>query len=166
MRALLIALPLMLAATPALAAAQAAPQLPPELSDPAMADKLGEMAGALTKALMDMPVGEIEAAVAGPRADAGRPGASGSATRSAGRTPSATSRPRVAPSGRQMQAMSKALVASLPSIMAALDEVEQRARARHRQHSRPDLPEALTSLRRAQRRGNPTGAGLLRFCSQ
>ena len=39
--------------------------IPPELTDPAMADKLGKMSGALTRALMDMPVGEIEAAVEG-----------------------------------------------------------------------------------------------------
>ena len=45
MRKILFALPLMLAAAPAYAAP--APQLPPELSDPAMADKLGRMMGAL-----------------------------------------------------------------------------------------------------------------------
>ena len=38
MRSLLIALPLLLATVPAIAAPPAAPQIPPELSDPAMAD--------------------------------------------------------------------------------------------------------------------------------
>jgi len=124
MRALLIALPLALAPVPAVAAPKEAPQLPPELSDPAMADKLGKMAGALTRALMNMPVGEVEAAAQG-------------------REPTATERARtvrdqiggpeaereveakVAASGRQMQAMSKALVASLPSIMKSLEGVER-----------------------------------------
>ena len=124
MRALLIALPLMLAPVPAMAAPKEAPQLPPELSDPAMADKLGKMMGALTRALMDMPVGEMEAAVQG-------------------REPTAADRSRrvrdhiggpdtereveakVAASGRQMQAMSQALVASLPSILKSLEGVER-----------------------------------------
>jgi hypothetical protein len=124
MRALLIALPLALAPVPAVAAPKEAPQLPPELSDPAMADKLGKMAGALTRALMNMPVGEVEAAAQG-------------------REPTATERARtvrdqiggpeaereveakVAASGRQLQAMSKALVASLPSIMKSLEGVER-----------------------------------------
>ena len=67
MRLALLALPLMLAATPAARRARRPnrPQIPPELSDPAMADKLGRMAGALTKSLMDMPVGEMEAAIEG-----------------------------------------------------------------------------------------------------
>ena len=124
MRALLIALPLMLAPVPAMAAPKEDPQLPPELSDPAMADKLGKMMGALTRALMDMPVGEMEAAVQG-------------------REPTAADRSRrvrdhiggpdtereveakVAASGRQMQAMSQALVASLPSIMKSLEGAER-----------------------------------------
>ncbi len=123
MRLALIALPLMLAATPALAA-PAAPQLPPELTDPAMPDKLGRMAGALTRALMDMPVGELEAAVEGrpvTEADKAR------RVRDAVGAPDAEQRVAadVATSGRQMQAMTKALVASLPAIMAAMDGVEK-----------------------------------------
>jgi hypothetical protein len=124
MRAYWIALPLMLAPVPALAAPREAPQLPRALSDPAMADKLGKMAGALTRALMDMPVGELEATIQG-------------------REPTAADRSRrvrdeiggpqaerqveaqVAQSGRHMQAMGKALVDSLPSLTAALDDVER-----------------------------------------
>ena len=124
MRALLIALPLMMAPVPAMAAPSEAPQIPPELSDPAMADKLGKMMGALTRALMDMPVGEMEAAVQGREPTAadrsrrvrdriGGPGAEREVEA------------RVAASGRQMQAMTKALVASLPSIMQSLEGVER-----------------------------------------
>ena len=124
MRVLWIALPLMLAATPAVAAPREAPQLPPELSDPAMADKLGKMMGALTRALMDMPVGELEAAAQGREPTAadrskrvrdhiGGPGAEREVEA------------RVAASGRTMQAATKALVASLPSIMQSLEGVER-----------------------------------------
>jgi hypothetical protein len=125
MRSLLFALPLMLTPVPAVAAPKATPQLPPELSDPAMADKLGKMAGVLAKALMDMPVGELEAAVQGRE-----PTAADRAKRVrdeiGGPQAERQVEAQVAQSGRQMQAMSKALVDSLPSIMAAMDEVEKR----------------------------------------
>ena len=39
--------------------------IPRELADPAMPARLGRMAGALTRALMDIPVGELEAAIDG-----------------------------------------------------------------------------------------------------
>ena len=124
MRALLIAVPLLLTPMPAMAAPKAPQPVPPELSDPAMADQLGKMAGALTKALMDMPVGELEAAAQG-------------------REPTAADRARtvrdqiggpdaehqveaqVAATSKQMQAMGKALMASLPSIMASLENAEE-----------------------------------------
>lgn len=124
MRGYWIALPLMLVPVPVLAAPKAAPQLPRELTDPAMADKLGKMAGALTRALMDMPVGEVEAAVQGREptaADRSR------RVRDEMGGPQAERRveAQVAQSGRHMQAMSKALIASLPALMAALDDVER-----------------------------------------
>jgi hypothetical protein len=124
MRAPWIALPLMMATTPALAAPKEAPQLPPELSDPAMAEKLGKMMGSLTRALMDMPVGELEAAAQGREptaADRSRRVRDHVGGPNAEREVEA----KVAASGRQMQAMSKALVASLPSIMASLEGVER-----------------------------------------
>jgi hypothetical protein len=126
MRIVLAVLPLMFVAAPALAApaAPSAPQIPPELSDPAMADKLGRVAGVLTKSLMDMPVGEIEAAIEGRpptpadrakrvRDEIGGPGAEQQVAAD------------VAQSGRQMQAMTKALVSSLPAIMGALSQAQR-----------------------------------------
>lgn len=53
-------------ASPALAQAPAAPpqpQLPPEIVDGRMIDQLGNVAGVLAKALMNLPVGEIQAAI-------------------------------------------------------------------------------------------------------
>jgi hypothetical protein len=123
MRALWIALPLTLIATPA-AAAPRDIQLPTELSDPAMADKLGRMMGALTRALMDMPVGELQAAVEGREpttADRSRRVRDHIGGPDAEREVEA----KVAASGRQMQAMGKALAASLPSIMASLEGAER-----------------------------------------
>jgi hypothetical protein len=123
MRYFWIALPLLLAPVPAFAAPKEAPQLPRELTDPAMADKLGKMAGALTRALMDMPVGEVEAAVQGREptaADKSRRVRDEIGGPEAERQVEA----QVARSGKQMQAMSKALVASLPALMAALDQLE------------------------------------------
>lgn len=125
MRLALLTLPLMLAASPVVAAPKpAAPQLPPELSDPAMADKLGRVAGVLTKSLMDMPIGEVEAAIEGRPAT---PADKAKRVRDEIGGPEAEQRvaANVAASGRQMQAMTKALVASLPSILKSLEGVEK-----------------------------------------
>ena len=123
MRALLFALPLALAPMPA-SAAPADSRLPPELTDPAMADKLGRMMGSLTKALMDMPIGELEASVQGREptaADRNKRVRDSIGGPDAERQVEA----EIAASGRQMQAMTKALVASLPTIMASLEGVER-----------------------------------------
>ena len=121
MRALLLALPLALMPLPALAA-PADHQIPPELSDPAIADKLTKALVPLSRALMNMPIGELEAALNG-------------------REPTAADRTRrlsdevgpegqreveasIAAAGPQMRAMQKALVASLPALLSALGNVE------------------------------------------
>ena len=125
MRMLWIALPLMLAAAPSVAAPKEARTLPPELSDPAMADKLGKMMGTLTRALMDLPVGELEAAAQGREptpADRSKRVRDHIGGPQAEREVEA----RVAASGRTMQAATKALVDSLPSLMSALDDMESR----------------------------------------
>jgi len=122
MRALLFALPLALLPVPA-AAAPADHQSPPELSDPAVADKLTKALVPLSRALMNMPIGELEAAVAG-------------------REPTAADRSRklsdevgpegqkdieasIAAAGPQMRAMQKALVASLPALMSSLEGIQR-----------------------------------------
>ena len=70
MRPMLFALPLAALAAPAMAQAQPQPQpeaiqIPPELTDPAMAAKLANMARAMSDAFLDLPVGEIQAAAEG-----------------------------------------------------------------------------------------------------
>ena len=122
MRLLLIALPLTLIATPAMAQSARAPELPRELTDPAMADKLGKMAGALSRALLDLNVGEIEAAVEGravTQAD----------RRRTLRDMAARGDPNIernierqaATSGAAIQAGAKAIAAALPAIMQSVD---------------------------------------------
>jgi hypothetical protein len=65
MRTILI-IPLLVCATPALAqTSPPPPQLPPQLADPAAADRLANAAQALSNALLDMPVGELKAAAEG-----------------------------------------------------------------------------------------------------
>ncbi|HET9355064.1 MAG TPA: hypothetical protein VFO42_02745 [Sphingomicrobium sp.] len=64
----LLALPLLMIAAP-VAAQPAAPRepitIPPELTSPETAKKLGKMVRPLSKALMSLPVGEIEAIAEG-----------------------------------------------------------------------------------------------------
>ena len=116
--------PLALLASPAMAAPKEAPKVPPEFSDPAMADKLGKMMGALTRALMDMPVGELEAAAQG-REPTQADKAKRVRDHVGGPNAEREIEAQVAASGRQMQVMTKALVASLPTIMKSLEGVER-----------------------------------------
>lgn len=76
MRPSLVLLPLSLCATPVLAqsaehATAAGPdvaQLPPELADPATADRLANSVQAFSKALLDMKIGGVQAALEGRKA--------------------------------------------------------------------------------------------------
>ena len=129
MRNLYLALPLLLiaapvAAQPAPMPAPVAPVIPPELTDPALADRLGNMAGVLTRSLMDLPVGELEAAIEGRPAT---PADRAKRVRDNVRDPYLEQRvaAEAAQSGRTMQAATQALVASLPAIMGALEGVER-----------------------------------------
>ena len=64
MRNSFILLPLLLCATPAFAQ-EAPPQLPPELTDPATIHRLAGTLDELTKALMNVRIGEARAALEG-----------------------------------------------------------------------------------------------------
>ncbi len=121
MRAFLVVVPALLAASPALAAQPIpAPVLPPVLTDPAMADQLGRVAGAVTRSLMNLPVGEVEAAIEGrppTRADRAR------TVRDSIGDPQVEQRieQQAAASGRTIQAAGQALANSLPAILGAID---------------------------------------------
>ena len=124
MRALLVALPLAFCAAPALAAPEADRQIPPELSDPAIADKLTRMIGPLTKALLDMPIGEMEAAIEGREPT---PADRNKRVRDEIGGPDAERelQSNIAAVGPQVRAMQRAIVASLPAIIIALEGVEK-----------------------------------------
>jgi len=121
MRHALLLLPALWIATPALSAQPSAPvAIPPELTDPAMADKIGRMMGALTKSFMNLPVGELEAAIEGRPVT---PSDRSKTVRDSVGDPYLEQRvaAEAAASGRTMQAATKALVGSLPAIMRSLE---------------------------------------------
>ena len=71
MRKCLILLPLLMTASPVLAQDRPAEiRVPPELTDPAMADHLARTMDGLTDALLDLKVGELQAAAEGRKATA------------------------------------------------------------------------------------------------
>ena len=111
------------------AAAEPAPdngfEIPAELTDPAMAETLGKMFGALTRTVMDMPVGEMQAAVEGRQptaADKGR-----TIRDIAGRDPNFERQVEVqtAQAVPRMQAGLKAMASSLPAMMKALEQAAE-----------------------------------------
>ena len=112
--------PPMYGAPPMHGAPMAAPILPPVLTDPAMADQIGRVAGAVSRSLLDVPVGEVEAAIEGRipnRADRRR------TMRDSIGDPYIDQRieQQAAASGRMIQSAGQALAASLPAIMQAID---------------------------------------------
>jgi len=104
------------------AAAAPAPEdvrIPPELTDPKLAERLSKMSDAMTKALMDLPVGEIEAAAEGrPATDADRRRTVRDLT-----GPSAPDLERkIAESGPRIRAAMKAFSDALPEMTEALSK--------------------------------------------
>ena len=133
MRAFPLILPLALAASPAMAQttpapapAPVAPQtitVPPALTDPAMADKLARMMQAMSKAFLEMPIGEIEAAAEGrpaTRADRRR------TLRQLGRSEDPNFERNlqrdIANAKPMIDASMKAMAAALPAMMKGLSE--------------------------------------------
>jgi hypothetical protein len=117
--AMLAATPVVAAPRPSLPAPAVPGTLPPVLTDPRMADQLGRIAGALTRSLMDVRMGEVEAAIEGrpaTRADRERTlrdqiGGAGAERRV---------EQQAAASGRAMQAVTRAVAGSLPAILSAI----------------------------------------------
>ena len=126
MRALVVLLPLALLASPAQAAPDSGEfEIPGELTDPAMAETLGRMLGSLTKVMLDLPVGELQAAVEG------RPPSPADQARTvrdlAGGGPDLERRiereaVRAVP---RLQAGMKAMASSLPAMAKALEEAAE-----------------------------------------
>ena len=119
---------LALVAAPATAAEPATDggfAIPPEMTDPAMAETVAKMFGSLTKVMMDMPVGEMQAAVEGrapTAADKVR-----TVRDMAGRDPQFERKveAQVAQTVPRMQAGLKAIAGSLPGMMKALEKAAE-----------------------------------------
>ncbi|MEP7316431.1 MAG: hypothetical protein ABI667_07025 [Sphingomicrobium sp.] len=126
MRHALAFLPLLIIAAPAVAAPKHAPQLPPELTDPAMGEKLGRMAGALSKTLLDVKVGEVAAIAQGRQAS---PAEKNRTVRdmAMGSDPNAERRlqQQVAAAVPVLQNSMTAMARALPAIMGALEDVSE-----------------------------------------
>jgi hypothetical protein len=124
MRFTLSILPLFLLAAPATAAPDEAPQLPRELTNPALGEKMGRMAGVLSKALLDLKVGEVAAIAEGRDAS---PEDKNRTLRDivVGGDPDAERRleQQVAASGPAIQKGMAAMARALPAIIGALENV-------------------------------------------
>jgi hypothetical protein len=130
MRALLFSLALV--AAPAAAQAPSKPADPRVetvevvrvLGDPAMAQKMTNVLQALSKALLDLPVGEVEAAIEGRPVT---PADKGRTVRSVGREENPNFerdlQRELAQAGPIMQSSMKALATSLPAMMKSMEEV-------------------------------------------
>jgi hypothetical protein len=127
----LIMLPLLLCATPALAQ-PVEPQLPQELTDPAVAQRLQRSMQILSKALLDLRVGEMQAAIEGRKASAAEKKLT---VRDLGRRddPNFDRRldERIAAAGqmidRSMKAVSEAMPSILESVSKARESIERAA---------------------------------------
>lgn len=99
--------------------------IPPELTDPAMAQTLGKMLASVTKAMMDMPVGGLQAAVEGREATAEEKGRT--LRDMSGRDPDLERRieSQVVQAVPRMQAGMKAMASSLPGMMKALEKAAE-----------------------------------------
>lgn len=124
MRALLALAPLALLASPAIAAPPARDdvQIPAELTDPAMAETLGRMLGALARTMMDMPVGELQAAVEGREATAADKARTVRDVAGAGPDLERSVERQVAEVMPRMQAAMKAMSKSLPAMARAVEK--------------------------------------------
>jgi hypothetical protein len=124
--AALVASPALAQTTPAPAPAPAAPQtitVPPALTDPATSEKLARMMQAMSKAFLELPVGEIEAAAQGrpaTRADRRR------TIRELGRADDPNFELNLqrdlANAKPMIEASMKAMAAALPAMMKGLSE--------------------------------------------
>jgi hypothetical protein len=124
MRKMLIALPLLLCASPALA--QSAPQLPPQLTDPATAQKLTNAMQALSGVFLNMKVGEARAALEGRQAT---PAERNMTVRDMARRDDPQFdrhfQQQMANIGPTVQQSMKALSQALPAMMKGLQDAEK-----------------------------------------
>jgi predicted outer membrane protein len=125
MRTTLALIPLLALAAPA-AAAQPQPQLPPQLTDPATAERLTNVMQTLSNAFLNVKVGGLESAIEGREAT---PREKNLTVRDmAGRDDpnfDRNLRQHIAQVGPTMQRSMNALNQALPEVMKSLDEAKK-----------------------------------------
>ena len=125
MRTAFALFPLLMAAAPVAAAApqqQPQPQVPPQLSDPAMVDRLAGTMQAMSRAFLDLPVGEIEAAVEGrPPTPADR----NRTLRSENPNLDREVQTQIAQARPMIRQSMKAIADALPAVMKSLHEARE-----------------------------------------
>jgi hypothetical protein len=119
----LIAIALLAAAPPAAPAPVAPPppptvQLPPQLTDPATGDRLADAVEALSHALLNLPVGEVQAAVEG------RPPTPADRRRTVRQLDPNFER-RIAAARPRIQASMRAMATALPEVMQSLHQARE-----------------------------------------
>jgi len=127
MRKYLIILPLLLSASPAFAQDSASDiKVPRELTDPATVDKLAKTMQGLTGALLDLKVGEVQAAVEGRKAT---PAERKLTVRDLGRRDDPNFdrkvQRQIAEAGPKIAQGMKVLSDALPPMMKALNDVSR-----------------------------------------
>ncbi|MGI8704934.1 MAG: hypothetical protein ACR2JJ_03930 [Sphingomicrobium sp.] len=140
----LFIVPLALLAAPV--AAQPAPepgqiQIPSELTDPAMADRLANTLQALSKAFLELPVGEVQAAVEGREPTSAEKGLT---IRELGRRDDPhfdrNLEQQIAQSKPMIEHGMKAFAQALPAMTRALSEAARQMERATANMPRPDYP--------------------------
>jgi hypothetical protein len=142
MRALVFALPLVALASPAPAQQPAPPspeaiQLPPEITDMRWADRMTDAMVAMSKAFLNMPIGEVEAAVEG------RPVTSTDKRRTIRSETNMSERDvreKIEATRPAMQAGMRAVSAALPAMMKGLTDAQRELERATANLPRPDYP--------------------------
>lgn len=147
MRPSLFILPFALIAAPAVAQPPSAPRaaedisIPPELTDPAMAGRLADVLQALSRAFLELPVGEIEAAIEGRQPNAQDRSRT---VRTVGRESDPNFERnlerQIAESRETLQAGMQALATALPAMMTAMAEASKALEKAAANLPRPDYP--------------------------
>ena len=123
MRSIALALPILVAATSAAAQpAPVAPQVQQVLADPATADRLTNVMQSLSKALLDVRVGDVRAALEGRR-----PNAADHRRTIASETgmSDAQLRARIAAARPAMEQSIRALNQALPAVLGGLQQAQE-----------------------------------------
>jgi len=141
MRKVLILLPLAALSSPATAqVAPPAPQampLPPQMSDPRMADRITDAMSAMSKAFLNLPVGEVEAAMEGRRptmADRRK------TVRSETAMNEREIERRIDETRPMIEGSQRAMAAALPAMMKAVTDAQQEIERAMANVPRPDYP--------------------------